>query len=255
MSPKPAKQTSREALIRHIVALSGGKDSAALALHLKGKIECEYIFCDTGRELPEVYTFLGHLETILGPIARINDRGRDFDWHLEHRRYFLPTPFVRWCTTDLKIRPFDRHIGKDESTVYIGLRADEDRDGNYGSKKSITYRYPLREDGVDLAGVRAILSAAGVPLPDFYRWRSTGGCWCCPFQRKSDWAGLKMFHPDLFQRAVEDEAKSIAISESKGSKGFTWRRGQPLSRIAAAWQPPMEMDDWEYYTPCLICAK
>ena len=37
---------------RHILSLSGGKDSAALAIFMKGKIQnVEYVFCDTGEEL------------------------------------------------------------------------------------------------------------------------------------------------------------------------------------------------------------
>ena len=41
--------------VRHIVSVSGGKDSAALAVYLKQKypqIPAEYVFCDTGTELP-----------------------------------------------------------------------------------------------------------------------------------------------------------------------------------------------------------
>lgn len=232
--------------MRHIVALSGGKDSAALALHLKGKVDCEYVFTDTGRELPEVYEFLDRLEERLGPIARVQSWDRDFDWHLEHRGYFLPSPHARWCTKELKLRPFERHLRGTEAVVYLAIRADEDREGNYGTLKNLTYRYPLREDGIDLARVKGILRDAGVALPDFYKWRTVGGCWCCPFQRKSDWAGLKMFHPDLFQRAVEDEDRSGK---------FTWRQGMRLTQIEAAYQPPMEIDEWEDRMPCLICAK
>ncbi|KKM84119.1 hypothetical protein LCGC14_1302410 [marine sediment metagenome] len=201
-------------------------------------MDAEYVFTDTGRELPEVYEFLDKLEMILGPIQRIQSWGRDFDWHLETKGYFLPSPFVRWCTTELKLRPFKRHIGKDDAIVYIALRADEDRQGNYGTDLRVEYRYPLIDEGIDLQGVRAILAGAAIELPDFYRWRATGGCWCCPFQRKSDWAGLKMFHPDLFANAVQDEEKSGK---------FTWRPGMKLKQIEAAWQPPLDEDEVVIY--------
>ncbi|KKN31846.1 hypothetical protein LCGC14_0819700 [marine sediment metagenome] len=237
--------------MRHIVALSGGKDSAALALYLKGKVECEYVFYDTGRELPEVYEFLNQLEVRLGTVNRVRFRDRDFDWYLRQWGYMLPSPWRRWCTRYLKIYPYRHYVGKDDCIVYIGIRADEDREGKYdGAIATVAHAYPLKDAGIDRAGVLSILDGAGIKLPDFYRWRSTGGCWCCPFQRKSDWAGLKMFHPDLFQRAVEDEEKSIA-----NSKGFTWRRGSRLTQIEAAVQAPLEIDEWEDRTPCLICAK
>ena len=53
---------------RHILGLSGGKDSAALAIFMKQErpeIDIEYFFTDTGHELPEVYTFLDKLESVL----------------------------------------------------------------------------------------------------------------------------------------------------------------------------------------------
>ena len=74
--------------IRHIVNLSGGKDSAALAIYLRDRIpELEYVFCDTSKELPETYEYLDRLEAYLGqPIVRLDNGGRDFDHHLALRR-------------------------------------------------------------------------------------------------------------------------------------------------------------------------
>ena len=54
---------------RHVLGLSGGKDSSALAIYMREKypeITIEYFFSDTGEELPEVYEFLGKLEAYLG---------------------------------------------------------------------------------------------------------------------------------------------------------------------------------------------
>ena len=53
---------------RHILGLSGGKDSAALAIFMRQErpdINVEYFFTDTGHELPEVYKFLDKLESTL----------------------------------------------------------------------------------------------------------------------------------------------------------------------------------------------
>ena len=56
-----------EEKIRHILGLSGGKDSSALAIYMRDKVpEMEYAFCDTGKELPETYEFLDRLETFFG---------------------------------------------------------------------------------------------------------------------------------------------------------------------------------------------
>ena len=60
--------------VRHILSLSGGKDSSALAVFMKDKVpEIEYVFCDTGDELQETYEYLDKLEFYLGKkITRIN---------------------------------------------------------------------------------------------------------------------------------------------------------------------------------------
>ena len=83
---------------RHILGISGGRDSAALAVHMRQTqpdLPIEYFFTDTGKELAEVYTFLDRLEGFLGrPIARINP-DRDFDFWLSEYNHVLPSPRTR----------------------------------------------------------------------------------------------------------------------------------------------------------------
>ena len=48
---------------RHVLGLSGGKDSAALAIYIKDKYpelsaKMEYFFTDTGAEMKEVYELM-----------------------------------------------------------------------------------------------------------------------------------------------------------------------------------------------------
>ena len=53
----------------HILGISGGRDSAALAIYMQHyypEIDLTYFFTDTGKELPEVYEYLGRLEGFLG---------------------------------------------------------------------------------------------------------------------------------------------------------------------------------------------
>ena len=43
---------------RHVLGISGGKDSAALAVYMREhhpELDIDYFFTDTGEELPEVY--------------------------------------------------------------------------------------------------------------------------------------------------------------------------------------------------------
>ena len=49
---------------KHVLGISGGKDSAALAIYMRNnypQLDIEYFFTDTGEELPEVYEFLTKL--------------------------------------------------------------------------------------------------------------------------------------------------------------------------------------------------
>jgi 3'-phosphoadenosine 5'-phosphosulfate sulfotransferase (PAPS reductase)/FAD synthetase len=44
---------------RHLLGLSGGKDSAALAIYMRDRVpDMEYFFADTGAELPETLEFI-----------------------------------------------------------------------------------------------------------------------------------------------------------------------------------------------------
>ena len=142
---------NRESIVktRHILSLSGGKDSTALALYMRDKVpDMEYIFCDTGEELRETYAYLDQIESYLGKkIKRLNSKA-SFDHWLKVYGGYLPAANMRWCTRMLKLRPFEMEIGEDAVVSYIGIRADEDRTGYISHKDNITTVYPFKEDGM-----------------------------------------------------------------------------------------------------------
>lgn len=216
--------------LRHVLGLSGGKDSSALAIYMRDRVpEMEYFFTDTGAELPETYDYLDRLEAYLGkPIARLSAE-RDFD-HLLHNMHnnFLPSPNTRWCTVDLKIGPFERWIGDTPAVTYIGIRADEPRDGYRSTKPNITPSFPFKEAGLGLADIQRILAESGVGIPEYYKWRSRSGCYFCFFQRKSEWVGLAKHHPELFERA-----KAYEKPAANGMSSFTWSQGETLDQLIA----------------------
>jgi 3'-phosphoadenosine 5'-phosphosulfate sulfotransferase (PAPS reductase)/FAD synthetase len=76
---------------RHILSLSGGKDSTALAIFMRDRIpEMEYVFCDTEQELPETMEYLDRLEVYLGKtIKKLKHDGKGFDELLQARRGFF----------------------------------------------------------------------------------------------------------------------------------------------------------------------
>lgn len=222
--------------VRHVLGLSGGRDSAALAVFMRQhhpEIELDYFFTDTGKELPEVYEYLVSLEGFIGkPIQRLNP-DRTFDFWLTQYKSFLPSPKTRWCTRQLKIRPFEQWLKPDldagvKIVSYVAIRGDEDyREGYASTNANLSVRLPFREHGIDKEGVIEILEASGVGLPSYYRWRSRSGCTFCFFQQKIEWVRLMDEHPAAFE-----EAKAYEKNAVEHGSPFTWSQGESLDELS-----------------------
>jgi len=215
---------------RHILGVSGGKDSTALAIYLRDRIpDIEYVFCDTGKELPETYEYLDRLEAYLGQrIVRLDGEGRDFDHYYAIYRGYLPSATERWCTKHLKIERIEQYIGDDQAVSYVAIRADEDRGGYRSAKRNISVRFPFKEDGIVLADVLGILDKTGLGLPKYYEWRSRSGCYFCFFQRKIEWVELRKRHPDLFE-----DAKAYETVDPETGVRYTWCGDESLEELEA----------------------
>lgn len=257
---------------RHVLGISGGKDSAALAIHLRDRVpQMEYFFCDTGAELPETYEYLQKLEAFLGkPIARLNS-GRPFEHWMEVYRGTLPSPQMRWCTKNMKLKPLEDWLGDDPAYSYVAIRSDENREGYISTKPNLVSVFPFRVEGIDLEGVNRILTNAGVGLPAYYEWRTRSGCYFCFFQRKGEWVRLADRHPELFEKAVSIENKSNYEQTAMQGRRYTWSQGESLqdligrrdeilaneaaakSRAAGSKRLLDVLSDDDEETPCLIC--
>jgi len=222
---------------KHVLGLSGGRDSAALAVYMRQyhpEFDLEYFFTDTGKELPEVYEFLGRLEGFLGkPILRLNP-DRDFDFWLKQYNTFLPSPQTRWCTRQLKLRPFEQWLKPmlAEGTKvisYVAIRADEEyREGYTSRHENLKVRLPFKETGIDKGGVIDLLEGSGLGLPKYYSWRSRSGCTFCFFQQKIEWVRLMEHHPAAFE-----EAKTYEKTAMSHGSPFTWSQGESLDELAS----------------------
>jgi hypothetical protein len=115
----------------------------------------------------------------------------------------------------------------DPVVSYVGIRADEDREGYISTKPNIKPVFPFREDGIRLNDVYRILEESGLGIPKYYEWRSRSGCYFCFFQRKAEWAGLRERHPDDFERAKAYEKLNTITGER-----FTWNQRESLDELA-----------------------
>jgi 3'-phosphoadenosine 5'-phosphosulfate sulfotransferase (PAPS reductase)/FAD synthetase len=221
--------------IKHVLGLSGGKDSAALAVHMNNNypnISIEYFFTDTGYELPETYDYLNKLKTRLDrPIKYINPRN-SFDYFLKKYNNFLPSQNARWCTIEMKLKSFEAWLKPfleegAEVITYVGIRYDErGRVGYKPTNPLIKAKFPFIDDHINKENVLEILETSGLGLPDYYKWRSRSGCTFCFFQRQSEWLGLKDYHPKAF-----DYAKSLEKTAADNKSPFTWIKDRPLSEL------------------------
>lgn len=222
--------------IKHVLGLSGGKDSSALAIYMKDNfpdLDIEYFFTDTGEELDEVYEYLNYLEGYLGKSINYLDPKRDFKHYLKQYNNFLPSAQSRWCTVRLKLTPFEKWVEKEfiekgfKIYSYVAIRSDESFREGLKSKKDIKTILPFRDNHIDKEGVFEILENSGLGLPKYYEWRSRSGCTFCFFQRKIEWVGLLERHPEAFEQAKAMEKTAL----SSGSP-FTWCEQESLEELS-----------------------
>lgn len=245
--------------MRHAIPISG-KDSLATALvqsRLAPELPYEFFFNDVMMELPETYKWIDDIEKKLS--IKITRIGKSLE-EIIFEQGMIPGPTVRFCTKYGKIFPMRDYFKGENTTVYIGLRFDEERDGNLGGK-NIIVKYPLRECRIDLQGVFSILESFNLHPPKFFwnrlhktvrekmgeklfdklvrllptyifdrtfAWRSRPNCFCCFYQRRYEWVGLLEHHPKLFDRAEELE---VNMTDRRESAYYWISKDIPLSII------------------------
>lgn len=159
----------------------------------------------------------------------------------------LPNHRQRWCTRRIKIEPCIALLKQNPgATLVVGLRADEDRQGLYGNYA--TYRYPLQEAGVDLAGVHRIVEQHNVCVP------KRTDCMLCYAQRIKQWYDLWRTHPTEFNRGERLEA---AIGHTfRSPSRDTWPTALKDLRVEFSNGRKMrrsKLDDSDVPQACRVC--
>jgi 3'-phosphoadenosine 5'-phosphosulfate sulfotransferase (PAPS reductase)/FAD synthetase len=200
--------------MKHVVALSGGKDSTALALRLAEVEPRDYVYVctPTGNELPEMFAHWNKLGELLGkPILPIMHRTGLQGVVREQK--MMPNFRARFCTRILKIEPYRRWLVENTPCVsYVGLRADEEgrAGGSYQDIDGVQMRFPLREWGWKKADVLGYLETRGVSIP-----RRTD-CAICYHQRIGEWWELWKNFPEEWATGEKLEAEIGGTLRSPG---------------------------------------
>jgi len=260
MNPKEQhEEAQKEGDVTHIVALSGGKDSTAMALRLSEIEPRNYEFCitPTKRELPEMDDHWDRLGCMLGkPLKRVPgpsllDRIKAYKT--------LPNFRLRYCTREVKIEPFIHYAKSVTPAVcYVGIRADEatDREGtDWNGIEGVKQDLPLSRWGWGINQVRQYLSKRGVVVP------KRTDCDMCYHQRIGEWWLLWRDHPDrwLEIEALEAWTGHTLRSEQRDSwpaslKGLreVFEKGF-VPKHAAQTEMPFDVADRP--TMCAWCAR
>jgi 3'-phosphoadenosine 5'-phosphosulfate sulfotransferase (PAPS reductase)/FAD synthetase len=202
---------------RVVVSISGGKDSGALALHLRELgVEHDLVFLDTGWEHPLTYEYLrGDLARALGPITWLRPRRQMEELILS--KGMFPSRVRRFCTEELKVFVMADYLkGRLEAgerlVNAVGIRHEEsaarrnalewETSGIFGCDVWA----PLIQWTLD--DVIAIHQRHGLtPNPLYLMGASRVGCWPCIYARKSEIRLIAEIDPDRIDRIRNLEAE------------------------------------------------
>jgi len=214
-----------------IVSVSGGKDSTALLLNALESFPKENItpvFCDTQWEPDEVYYYLEYLESKLDvEIIRIETEGMV---GLSKRKRMMPNRVMRFCTENLKIRPFQKWLYENyaskgiEFIVFQGIRREESAarantpiykniDSLVRPKFKILSLYPIVDwtkdevfDYIKEKGLR--------PNPLYERGYTRVGCMPCIFANKWELSNMEEKYKNRL-RDLEGEISNLLAKPVK----------------------------------------
>lgn len=241
----------------HVQALSGGKDSTALAFALAEREPRKYIrVCTpTGDELPDMVAHWRRLEASLGPITYVR-AAKDLTGLIEHWNA-LPNNLQRWCTRMLKIQPYREWLTRvstyGDVVSYVGLRADEEErvGGIYDDIAGVEQRYPLREWGWTEGDVLSYLEQLGVVIPD------RTDCARCYHQTLGEWWHLSRRYPDIYADAERQEAETGHTFRNPKRDTWPTALSDLRAKFEAGYVPPrtvQQIDLFRGSTKCRVCS-
>ena len=253
-----------------VASVSGGKDSAAMCLHLKDiGVPYRAVFLDTGWESKLTYEYLrGPLTEAIGPIietrldvpleGRRLELALEFEERMGHysamvrlclKKSMFPSRQIRWCTQLLKVSAMESYLEsmEEDPVNCVGIRNDESR----ARSKMETWEWsdtfdcwvwrPIRtwttEDVIAAHHAHGLL-----PNPHYLKGSERVGCWPCIHARKSELAALGRFGQDRVELMADLER---VVGE------LVTERLDGAPEVMPAWFQSRK--DTRVFTPCEPC--
>ena len=126
-----------------------------------------------------------------------------------HEKNIIPFRRYRSCTDNFKIKPIHKKIKeifpqKDRQVImFLGITTDEIQRVKPSKVKWITNVFPLVDLNLSRQDLFAIYKQWELDPP------VKSGCFCCPFQKKTEWFNLQRNHPELIQLSIELEHNAM----------------------------------------------
>lgn len=195
---------------KHIVSLSGGKDSTALLLKMiekKYPID-EVVFIDTGMEFQGMYEHLKLLrKRTLIPITYLTLDKPFIYYMLDHvkrngeKGYKWCGRMCRWGTTK-KQQVFAQYIRKkynNNIVEYQGIAADEPDRLMKNLNKKWEVKYPLAKWGIIEQEALNYCYQQGYDWNGLYNDFDRVSCWCCWNKNLRELKSMYYYYPEIWK--------------------------------------------------------
>lgn len=252
-------------MIRAVSFGGGVQSTALLVLAAEGQIDHRlFLFCNVGEdsENPATISYFNEVampyaaahgiellelrkrmrdgtpDTILTSIAR-QPRSIPIPMHLAGAG-----PGNRTCTAHFKIFIVAKELQRrgatpeDPALTALGISVDEFHRARTSSGIAWqTLEYPLIDRRLSRSNCLSIIAKAGLPEPE------PSSCYFCPFHTMEQWTRLKRNKPDLWEKAVELEARMVERRRSLGRDPmYMTGAGKPLEEAIGQRDQQMEFD-------------
>jgi len=221
------------------VSFSGGKDSlACLCLAQKALFRPEILFINTGLEFPETVEYVRELCD--AHKLRLQEIKGESGFFERVKSFGPPAKDFRWCCKTNKLGPMTAFLSEHYPKGCVTIEGRRIYESFNRSTIKAVERNPYVPSQTTLAPIR---SWRALEVMLYIRWNNMQpnplyeedleriGCWLCPAALQSEFAGLKVTHPQLHDRwttSLREWADENKLDKRYIDWGFwRWKRHPP----------------------------